>query len=142
VPYSSYADLIKKHDEQYLIQLSDDNGDGIADAAVIDEAIAQADAEINARVSRRYAVPMNPVPKLAASLSATLAVGMLYSHRGMDKPQTVTDDVSAAIKLLDRIGDGKAGWGEAIAPVADKTTLDVRMHSQARTFNRTSMKDF
>jgi len=140
--YSSYADLIKAHDEQYLIQLSDDNSDGIADTAVIDQAIAKADAEINARISNRYTVPMNPVPALATSLSATIAVGILYSHRGMDKPQTVTDDVAAAIKLLDRIGDGKAGWGESIAPIADTTTLDVRMQSQTRVFNRNNMKGF
>ncbi len=140
--YSSYVELIKKHDEQYLIQLSDDNNDGIADATVIDEAIAQADAEINARISKRYAVPMNPVPALAKSLSATLAIGILYSHRGMEKPQTVIDDVAAAIKLLDRIGDGKAGWGEAISPISDTTSLDVRMTSQTRVFNRNNMKGF
>jgi len=140
--YSSYADLIKQHDEQYLIQLSDDNNDGVADTAIIDEAIAKADAEINARISNRYAVPMNPVPVLAKSLSATLAIGNLYSHRGMDKPQTVTEDVAAAISLLNRIGDGKAGWGEASLPEPDATTLDVRMTSQTRIFNRTGMKGF
>ena len=140
--YSTYADLIKVHDEQYLIQLSDDNGDGIADTAVIDEAIAQADAEINARIANRYAVPMNPVPTLATSLSAKLAVGFLYGHRGTDRPDTVKEDVAATIKLLDRIGEGKAGWGEAILPEPDTTTLDVRMTSQTRTFNRTGLKDF
>jgi len=142
VPYSTYADLIKAHDEQFLIQLSDDNGDNIADTAITDEAISRADAEINARVAKRYAVPMNPVPALATSISATLAIGFLYSHRGMDKPQSVTDDVKAAIALLDRIGDGKATWGEANEPAADQATLDVRIVSQTRVFDRTSMKGF
>ncbi|OIO70887.1 MAG: hypothetical protein COS35_06505 [Zetaproteobacteria bacterium CG02_land_8_20_14_3_00_50_9] len=140
--YSTYADLIKKHDEQYLIQLSDDDGDGIADAVVIDEAIAQADAEINARISMRYSVPMNPVPALATSISATLAIGNLYSHRGMDKPDTVKDDVKAAIALLDRIGEGRATWGEATEPAADTAQLDVRISSQTRVFNRNNMSGF
>lgn len=142
MPYSTYADLIKVHDEQYLIQLSDDDDDGVADADVIDQAIAKADAEINARVSNRYAVPMNPVPALATSLSATLAVSNLYSHRGMDKPETVKDDAAAAIKLLDRIGEGKATWGEATEPEADTASLDVRMTSKTRVFDRDSMKGF
>lgn len=140
--YSTYADLIKAHDEQYLIQLSDDNNDGIADTAIIDEAIAKADAEINARISNRYAVPMNPIPALATQLSITLAISNLYSHRGMDKPDTVKDDAAAAIKLLDRIGDGRATWGEATEPAADTATLDVRMTSQTRVFNRNNMRGY
>jgi len=142
VPYSVYADLINAHDEQFLIQLSDDNADGVADTLVIDQAIAKADAEINARVSKRYTVPMNPVPGLATSLSATLAVGFLYSRRGMNKPDSVKEDVAAAIKLLDRIGEGKATWGDASEPVADNNTVDVRITSQTRVFSRNSMKGF
>ena len=142
MPYSTYADLIEAHDEQFLIQLSDDNGDGIADTAIIDKAIAKADAEVNSRVSKRYAVPMVPAPALATSLSATLAISNLYSHRGMDKPETVKDDVKAAIALLDRIGDGKATWGETTEPTADSATLDVRITSQTRVFNRNNMQGF
>jgi len=140
--YSTYADLIKKHDEQYLIQLSDDNNDGVADTSVIDEAIAQADAEINARVANRYAVPLNPVPALATSLSAVLAIGNIYAHRGMDRPETVKEDVKAAIALLNRIGEGKSTWGDATEPEADISTLDVRMTSKPRVFDRGSLKGF
>lgn len=140
--YSTYADLIDAHDEQYLIQLSDDNNDNIADANVIAKAIASADADINARISGRYAVPLQPVPALATSLSAKLAVGYLYSRRGMDRPDTVKDDVKAALALLDRIGNGSATWGEASAPTADSSTLDVRMTSQPRIFDRQSTKGF
>lgn len=142
MPYSAYADLVNAHDEQFLIQLSDDNADGLADALVIDQAIAKADGEINARVSKRYTVPMNPVPALATSLSAMLAIGILYSRRGMNKPDSVKEDVAAAIKLLDRIGEGKAAWGDATEPVADNNTVDVRMTSQTRVFSRTSMRGY
>lgn len=142
MPYSVYADLTHAHDEQFLIQLSDDNSDGVADTLVIDQAIAKADAEINARVAKRYTVPMNPVPALASSLSAILAIGFLYSRRGMNKPDSVKEDVSNAIKLLDRIGEGKATWGDAAEPIADNKTIDVRITSQTRVFSRTSMKGF
>ena len=142
MPYSTYADLIKVHDEQYLIQLSDDNGDGQADTPVIDEAIAKADAEINARVSNRYSVPLNPVPALATSLSAILAIGALYSRRGMEKPESVKDDVASVVRLLDRIGDGRASWGEATEPAPDTSTLDVRITSQPRVFSRDSTRGY
>ena len=90
----------------------------------------------------RYTVPLNPVPALAVSLSAILAIGNLYSHRGTPKPETVKDDVKSAITLLDRIGTGKATWGESTPLAADTTTLDVRISSQPRTFDRTTMRGF
>lgn len=140
--YSTYADLIAAHDEQYLIQLADSDNNGIADPEKIAQAIEAADADINARVSSRYAVPLNPVPALARSHSAILAISFLYSRNGQDKPQSVIDDVKAVHKLLDRIGEGKATWGEATEPVADASTLDVRMSSQTRVMNRTSLRGF
>ncbi len=140
--YANYQDLIAAFDEQLIIQMSDDNGDGIADANVIDQAIRAADAEIDARIGNRYAVPLNPAPRLAASISAALAVAGLYTRRGVDKPQSVIEAERAARDLLNRIAAGTAGWGEAVTPPPDETSLDVRSSSQARVFGRGRMKGF
>jgi len=140
--YATYADIILNHDERIVIELSDDNGDGIADVAVINAVLAQADAEINARISTRYAVPMHPVPALAKSLAASLAVGLLYARKSGDLPLSVKESMQSAKKLLDRMGEGKADWGESIQPVTDTVHMDVRMQSQARVFDRTKMRGF
>lgn len=140
--YATYQDLIGTFDEQLIIQMSDDNGDGVADTAVIDQVIRSADAEIDARVGGRYAVPLNPVPRLATSISAALAVAGLYTRRGVDKPQSVIDAERAARDLLNRIAAGTASWGESVAPAPDETNLDVRTSSQPRTFGRDRMMGF
>jgi len=140
--YAIYGNLIAHTEEQTIIQLSDDNNDGVADNTVIDAAIMQADGQINARVSMRYAVPLDPAPALAVQMSTTLAVAGLYTHRGITLPESLQIEVDRAIALLNRIGDGKAGWGEAVQPQGDRTALDVRHTSQPRTFDRASLKGF
>lgn len=140
--YSTYQDLIAAFDEQLIIQMSDDNGDGVADQAVLDQAIRAADAEIDARVGNRYAVPLSPAPRLATSISAALAVAWLYTRRGVDKPQSVIEAERAARDLLNRIAAGTASWGEAITPAPDQTTLDVRVASSPRGFGRNLLKDY
>jgi len=140
--YATYQDLIQIHDERTIIELSDDNGDGVADVAVIDAALAQADAEIHARVSRRFAVPLSPIPALAISLAATLVVGLLHARRSGELATSLKDSVQAAKKLLDRIGEGKADWGESVQPISDTAHMDVRIQSQVRVFNRQTMRGF
>jgi len=140
--YATYADIILNHDERIIIELSDDNGDGIADVAVVNAVLAQADAEINARIATRYAIPMNPVPALATPLAASLAVGLLYARKSGDLPLSVKESMQSAKKLLDRIGEGKADWGEPIQPLTDTVHMDVRMQSQTRVFDRTKMRGF
>jgi len=140
--YASYADLISAHEERTIVQLADENGDGVADTAVIDAALAKADAEIHARVSRRYAVPLDPVPALAVQLATTLAIGFLYARRPGDMPTSIKEGVSSAKSLLDSIGAGRAMFGESTPPTPDASNLDVRISSQPRIFNRTGMKGF
>ncbi|RMF15194.1 MAG: DUF1320 domain-containing protein [Alphaproteobacteria bacterium] len=140
--YASYQDLIEAFDEQLIIQMSDDNGDGVADAAVIDQAIASADAEIDASIGTRFAVPLNPVPRLAVRFSCALAVAWLYTRRGVDKPASVLDAERAARDMLKRIAAGQATWGEPVAAAPDTSELDVRTSSATRVFDRGRLTGF
>ncbi|MDQ7002657.1 MAG: DUF1320 domain-containing protein [Ghiorsea sp.] len=142
MPYATYADIINAHEETTIIELSDDNRDGIADVGVIDAVLGQADDEIHARIATRYAVPMNPIPALAKRLAVSLAIGLLFARRSGDLPLSVKEQVQSAKKLLDRIGEGKADFGATALPASDAVHLDVRMTSQVRIFSRTRMKGF
>lgn len=54
------------------VQLTDDNDDGQADIPVVDEARLAAEGEVNSRLARRYAVPIDTAgrPELAALLAS------------------------------------------------------------------------
>jgi len=88
-----------------LIQLADDDGDGVADAAVIAAAIADADAEINSYLGARYRIPVAPVPPLLVKLSTAMAVWNLYGHRGLTNERR-RHDYQDAVALLRRLQEG------------------------------------
>ena len=52
---------------------------------IIDEAIADADGEIDGYLAKRYRVPLSPVPKVINKFSKDIAVYNLFSRIGIDE---------------------------------------------------------
>ena len=84
--YCTQSDIEKQLPSERLITLTDDDGDDIPDTGVIDEAIADADEEIDSYLAARYTVPVSPVPGIVKKLSVDIAIWNLYARR------TVQDD--------------------------------------------------
>ncbi len=76
--YSTAAQILKLLPEYEVLQLADDDGAGVIDdpavTAVLEEAIEQADREIDAYVGTVKRVPLSPVPALIENLSTKLAI--------------------------------------------------------------------
>lgn len=70
--YLTNADLQLRLGNEAYVQMSDDNNDGAADTAVVDEARLAAEAELNSYLSVRYAVPIDLAvyPDLANALKS------------------------------------------------------------------------
>lgn len=115
--YSTQADIQKLLTPAQLVQLADDDGNGIADTAVLDEAIAQADATIDAYLASRIAVPISPVPAVVRSLSVDIAIWNIYSRRSIAN-ELRKQRVDAAIAFLKAFADGKVTLGVTPAPAA------------------------
>lgn len=100
--YSVQADLEKLLNPSVLVQLTDDDGDGLADTATITEAIAEADAEIDGYLGARYTIPVSPVPPLLRQLSVAVSAWRLYSRRSLsnDRRRQDYDDAVAKLKAL------------------------------------------
>lgn len=75
-----------------LAALADHDGDGVADAAVVAAAIAEADALINSYASKRFAVPFTTTPSTVNALSARLAARILRRNRQMVLASDVEDE--------------------------------------------------
>ncbi|MBP6807026.1 MAG: DUF1320 domain-containing protein [Chromatiaceae bacterium] len=124
--YTADADLFSLIAERTLIQLSADDPQAAApDWAVVAEARAYADAQVNARLRQRYALPLASVPRELKDWSLALSRHWLYSRRpdGQDLPPAVVDAYRDALKALDAVRDGKMslaveapGGGETPAP--------------------------
>jgi phage gp36-like protein len=129
--YCNESDIQKQLSPEQLIELTDDDGNDLPDSGIIEQAIADADAEIDSYLAGRYSVPVSPVPAVIRKVSVDIAIWNLYSRR------TVVDEnrkerYKAAIDLLKLVGDGKAALG-ADEPAAGEQqiaagrTLDDRI---------------
>ncbi len=120
--YSTQSDLEKQLPKELLVQLADDDGDGVIDSGIVPEAIQKADDEINAYAATRYTVPFSPVPPLVKTLSVDIAIWNLYARRGREN-ETVVKRYERAVALLRDITTGKASLGETPGPAESEAGL-------------------
>lgn len=131
--YTADADLLTLIAERTLIQLSADDPQAAApDWAIVAEARAYADAQVDARLRQRYPLPLASVPRELTDWSLALARHWLYSRRpeGQDLPPAVVDAYRDALKALDAVRDGKmslaiAAPGGGETPVSAGARLQV-----------------
>lgn len=109
--YITNTDIELRLGAAAYVQLADDDGDGQADAAVVDEARLGAEGEVNAYLARRYRTPIDlavhpDVADLLASSSLDLAEYRLRTRR-----PPIAEDArrrrDEAIDWLTRVSDGR-----------------------------------
>ncbi len=112
-------------------------------APIIDEAIADADGEIDGYLAKRYAVPMDPAPKILNKLSKDIAVYNLFSRTGIqegtDKEIFLTR-YNAAIKFLTLVADGRVAIGADASNPASAAATGFSVRSNPRLFSRGQMR--
>jgi len=106
--YCTQADLIERFGAAEITQLSDRAGLGTLDSAVIDGAIADADAEIDGYLSGRYALPLANAPAVMSRLACDISRYYLFGH---DVTDLVKERYDQAIAYLVKIATGVIGLG-------------------------------
>lgn len=138
--YSSLSDLLLMIPAEELAELTTDTGE-VPDSQVVAEAIAQADAEIDAYAGRRYPVPLSPAPVQVKNLSVDLALYRLYSRRCL-APAVRQQRYEAAISFLKEVAGGQAVL-EGVSPTSNGDAAEVAdLGSAARVFSRGTMSDW
>lgn len=108
-----------------LIAATDWDDDRIADVAVIDKALAGADAEINTYVDKQYRVPLFPVPDAIRDCAARIAKFRILNPRGM-VDSFVADEHAADVLWLEGVRDGLNSLGIEPVPVASSMRIDAQ----------------
>lgn len=115
-----------------------------------EEAISDACAEIDGRVSKRYSVPFDPVPQIINKLAKDIAVYNLVSRTGIDeddRENTIYIRYKNAIAFLQDVAKGNANIGSDPG-IGGNTGTGVaasdgfRYQSNDRLFSRDSMKGY
>ena len=112
---------------------------------IIDRAIADADAEIDGYLAKRYKVPFDPVPRVLNKFSKDIAIYNLYSRIGIDESEAEKNYLNrynAAVKFLTLVAEGKVniGTGEDGDDPASAAATGFAARSNPRLFSRNSMK--
>lgn len=108
---------------------------------LIENAIADADAEINGYLSKRYSIPFHEPPAVLKKFSKDIAAYNLMSRIGIDeqdRDKTYLNRYNAAIKFLIMAAEGKIDIGTD-APQTNSAVGFV-MDSRRRLFSRESMR--
>jgi phage gp36-like protein len=110
MPYATRLDLENAYGETLIAKLADHDGDGVPEDEAIDDALEAATSIIDAHISARYTVPVDPVTHVVKDLAIDIALYRLaYSRlKQTDEMRLRYED---AINLLKRIADGKATIG-------------------------------
>ena len=125
--YCTQADLIERFGAAEITQLSDRAGLGTLDSAVIDGAIADADAEIDGYLSGRYALPLANAPAVMSRLACDISRYYLFGH---DVTDLVKERYDQAIAYLVKIATGVIGLGPE-DPGPDSGTASVQSDTRA-----------
>lgn len=138
--YSTQDDLLTVIPQAELAALSAESGDE-PDSLVVAEAIARADAEIDAACGLRYLVPFSPVPERVKSLSADLAVYHLYSRRGV-APGLWRQKHQDAQAFLKQVAAGQATLAGSGGEPAAASRETPEMQSADRLFSRETLGEW
>lgn len=102
---------------------------------IIDAAIADADAEIDGYLAKRYAVPLAPAPRVINKFSKDIAVYNLFSRIGIDEgtdQKTYLNRYNAAIKFLTLVAEGTVSIGTETEDPASAAAGGFKVKSNSR----------
>lgn len=135
MPYATLQDMTDRFGEIEIAQLTDigEVRQGGVVQAVLDRAIADADAEINAYLAARYPLPLPSVPLILTGLACEIVRYKLYRDA---VPETVRDRYKAATKTLESIAAGKASLGLDASAAPAPVSEGVQFAESTRVFGR------
>lgn len=110
-------------------------------APIIQEAMEDADGEIDGYLAKRYPVPLSQAPKAINKLSKDIAVYNIFSRVGIreDGPdKNFLNRYQAAVKFLQLVAEGKVDIG--VSSTQASASSGFAAHSSHRLFSRESLK--
>lgn len=108
---------------------------------IVEAAIADAEAEIDGYLAKKYPLPLSPVPSVIKKFAKDIAIYNLYSRIGIDesdREKNYLNRYNSAIKFLTLLADGKVEIGAIDTSTAAKTGFSVS--SNPRIFSRDKLR--
>jgi phage gp36-like protein len=116
----------------------------LAATPLAEEAVADACAEIDGYLGKRYDVPFARTPGVIHKFAKDIALYNLVSRHGIDegeREKTYLTRYNAAVAFLTKVAEGKIDIGiQDGSTTEDAAKSSFSMRSSRRTFSRDSMR--
>lgn len=122
--YATQADLVERFGAAELAQLTDPIAGTVINETTVARALSDADAEVDAHLGTRYALPLASVPVVLVRVAADIARYYLWDARASD---TIKSRYQAAVALLKSMASGATNLGgaETLAPAPNASNVAV-----------------
>lgn len=139
--YATLSDLSAQFGDREVLALTDRNGDGVPDTAVVAMALKRASDTIDGYLASRFPLPITVVPDQLVDICCDLA---RYKLCGAEVTETeeIRNRYKDAIKTLEKIRDRQVDIGLSDAGLEPTETPAVQMVGGSRVFTDDSMKGF
>ncbi|MCK9193865.1 MAG: DUF1320 family protein [Nevskia sp.] len=137
--YATREDYISRFGATELLQLVDRDRDGLEDAGVLDNAIADASAEIDTYLVSRYALPLIPIPPVLVRVCCDITRYRLFDDRALDE---VRNRYTDAVKYLTNIANGTIKLGLDPSPATNGDDPSPDFTTGDRVFSSTLLADY
>lgn len=110
---------------------------------LINQAIADADGEIDGYLASRYPTPIQKVPKVINKYSKDIAIYNLFSRAGInegDRESNYLTRYKAAIKFLELVAKGTINIGTENMQTKAAVNSSFNIQGSKRLFSRNSMR--
>lgn len=119
--YCTQSDLSARFGDTELIQLTDRTNSGAINTTVLNQALADADAEIDSYLVARYSLPLDSIPQNLTRLACDITRYRLYENAATD---TVQKRYDQAIRYLVQIGNGTLALSQITTPASGGTLIE------------------
>lgn len=138
--YATQTDLTDRFGAVELAQLTDRASGQVIDTAVLDRALADADAEIDSYLATRYALPLASTPVVLVRLAADMARYRLFDDRVTESVRVRYQD---AVSLLKRLASGEVRLdGAATQPAAASDSSGIAVRSPDQVFGADALSGY
>lgn len=147
MPYITQTDITNRISEEELVRLTTNSATATSVAATpVDEAIADAEGEIDSYIGKRYSVPLTDIPKVIVRHGVSIAVYYLYSSKGTGRgDENIKDNYDNAITFLKDVAAGRAvlqGASSNVELSKDSTYRPGYFSADDRVFSREKLNGF
>jgi phage gp36-like protein len=142
--YAAPQDMINRYPNRDLVQLTnDDPAATTVNTAVLQQALADASAEIDGYLGGRFTLPLTDPPEVLNRVASDIAMYRLQALRPLHDVADARQRYDDAVAMLARVASGELTLGIAADGNETATAPEAEVvEGPPRVFNRNTLKGF